>query len=282
MSRLTPRVPDRAMRPIARTTVRGLGVFLIFGVVALMTLAGAPTSAASRGAAASPAIGVAAPNEASSPPIAVGGDHVCALPGDGTVLCWGGNTFGQLGNGSITDPNAPAGDVELQQIVIADAASASGGNCVDVVADGSVVRCHGSASLTGVTAIAAGFTHTCALLGDATVKCWGSNAAVDGGQFGVSQSGGELGDGTTVPRPAPVAVVAAPTETAPLSDVRALSAANRYTGAVLADGSARCWGDTPQGASLAPVAVMADATHPLMQILSISAGYTSACALLAD
>jgi len=46
-----------------------------------------------------------------------------------------------------------------------------------------------------VTAIAAGFEHTCALMADFTVRCWGNN------------SHGELGDGTTTTPPTPVTAV---------------------------------------------------------------------------
>lgn len=217
--------------------------------------------------------------------LAVGGNHTCALPGDGTVLCWGAdNAFGQLGFGQVTDPHAPAGDVAVIHVVVADAASAGGGDCVDVVADGSVIRCHGAASLTGVTAIAAGYSHTCALLAGTTVKCWGSNAATtDGGLFGPApRSGGELGDGTTTVRPAPINVIAGPGQAVALSGVRALSAATGYTCAVLTDDTAKCWGDAPQETSLAPITVMADASHPLTRIATISAGDSNACAALLD
>jgi len=243
----------------------------------------APSATATLQAPATSAPPAAALEAGSSPLIAVGGIHVCALPGDGTVLCWGSlNYFGELGDGRIADPTDPAGDTLVQQIVIADTNSAGGRDCVDVSEDGFVVRCHGSASLTGVTAIAAGYSHTCALLEDTTVKCWGSNAAIQGDPFTTSYSGGELGDGTTTVRPAPVTVIAGPRESAALSGVRSLSAATGYTCAVLIDDTARCWGNAPQATSLAPIPVMADANQPLTEIASISAGDRMACAVLLD
>jgi alpha-tubulin suppressor-like RCC1 family protein len=39
--------------------------------------------------------------------IAVGGDHVCGLATTGAVYCWGGNAFGQLGDGTVTNRSAP-------------------------------------------------------------------------------------------------------------------------------------------------------------------------------
>jgi alpha-tubulin suppressor-like RCC1 family protein len=218
----------------------------------------------------------------STSPLAVGGTQYCALPGDGSVVCWGDDSSGQLGDGQVK-PSAAPGKVLTLQTVIANAASGSGGGCSNLVADGSVVKCHGSASLSGVVAIAAGFSHTCALLADTTVKCWGSNSPITGGQLGSAQrSGGALGDGTAIDRPAPVTVLAGPGLTTPLSGVVALTAALGYTCALLADTTAKCWGDAPQAHSLAPTAVMADATHPLTGILGLSAGDMHACARLSD
>ncbi len=220
------------------------------------------------------------PGSFETPPLAVGGNHICVLPGDGTVVCWGDNTFGQVGNGEFLDPSAPAGDSLVQQVVLADAAANGIPDCEDVTPDGFILRCRGSASLEDVTAIAAGYSHTCALLADTTVKCWGSNAPIDGGIFGESLTGGELGDGTTVARPFPAPVIGGPGEAAALAGVRALSAAAGYTCAVMVDGTARCWGNAPQATSSAPIPVMADAATPLTDIAAISTGDANACAVL--
>ena len=39
--------------------------------------------------------------------IAAGDEHTCALPGDGSVWCWGRNEGGQLGNGSVETSATP-------------------------------------------------------------------------------------------------------------------------------------------------------------------------------
>ncbi|MBN1439629.1 MAG: hypothetical protein JW929_09490 [Anaerolineales bacterium] len=91
--------------------------------------------------------------------VAVGGSHTCALTKTGGVNCWGGNSSGQLGDGSTTDRNAPATVSGLS---------------------------------SGVAAIAAGGSHTCALLDNGSVKCWGLN---DDGQLG---NGGNANSNTPV------------------------------------------------------------------------------------
>jgi alpha-tubulin suppressor-like RCC1 family protein/pimeloyl-ACP methyl ester carboxylesterase len=80
--------------------------------------------------------------------ISAGIQHACAIFGGGKVLCWGDNTYGQLGSGSTAPAYAP------------------------VVVPG----------ISTATQVAAGFNHTCARLSDATVKCWGRNNT---GQLGI-------------------------------------------------------------------------------------------------
>ena len=71
--------------------------------------------------------------------LAPGGFHSCALA-DGRVFCWGGNSFGQLGDGTSQDRLSPVGVQGL---------------------DGDTV------------ALSAGLAHTCAVLSTGRVECWG-------------------------------------------------------------------------------------------------------------
>jgi cysteine-rich repeat protein len=121
-------------------------------------------------------------------------------------------------------------------------------------------------NLSGVVSISAGGTHTCALLADGTMRCWGGNYS------------GQLGNGEQVYSRKPVAVSG-------LGGVVSISAGGSHTCAVLSDGTARCWGENRTGQlgnagsdrSLLPVSV-----SDLSGVASISAGELHTCAVLTN
>ena len=139
--------------------------------------------------------------------IAAGGNHSCAILDDGSVRCWGLGESGQLGYGN----NASIGDNEEVSSV-------------------SPVNLSGHAA----KAITAGLAHTCALLDDDSVRCWGLG------------SNGQLGYARTTAEPSPN--VLGPVDVGPGRAVRAITAGAAHTCAILDDGSVRCWGlnDTGQ------------------------------------
>ncbi|CAN3977488.1 RCC1-like domain-containing protein [Kitasatospora purpeofusca] len=149
--------------------------------------------------------------------IAGGGDRSVALRREGTVMAWGENTVGQLGDGTTVDRGLP----------------------VWVCATGATAPC-GSAGtvLGGITAIAAGVGHTVALRSDGTLRAWGGNGF------------GQLGDGTYTSRSTPVRVCAGNT-TAPCgtfqSGISAIAAGFEFSVALRSDGGVRAWGNNDHG-----------------------------------
>jgi alpha-tubulin suppressor-like RCC1 family protein len=111
--------------------------------------------------------------------LAASARHTCAIDDDGAAWCWGNNQFGQLGDGTTTDRHVPtrvSGTIAFTRIVVAS----------------------GFASLGNVTPpnprATGGVAHTCALTEAGAAFCWGWNGD------------GQLGDGSTTTRLAPVAV----------------------------------------------------------------------------
>ena len=165
--------------------------------------------------------------------VASGGAHSCALTTAGAVWCWGDNTNGQLGNNSNNQSSAPVAVSGLS---------------------------------SGVRAIAAGVSSTCAIKTDGSVWCWGLNDV------------GELGNNSTTDSPVPVAVNG-------LSGVTQISMGAYHACAIATSGSAWCWGLNGDGEvgnnstanSLVPVPV-----NGLSPVISIAAGQNNSCAVEAD
>ncbi len=116
--------------------------------------------------------------------------HTCAALAGGSARCWGFNSQGQVGGTGGAAPTTVPG-------------------------------------LTGVTDIAAGGLHSCAVTGG-PVRCWGSDTL------------GALGDGTPVASPGPVTVSG-------LTDAGEVEAAGSSTCARRSGGQVRCWGDNGSG-----------------------------------
>jgi alpha-tubulin suppressor-like RCC1 family protein len=220
--------------------------------------------------------------------VSVNDNYACAVMMGGTVMCWGSNGFGQLGNGTNTSTGKP---VVVTGLSSATAVSAGLSHVCAVLADHTAV-CWGNGGqgelgasanvtasntpvavpgLTNVAAIAAGALHTCAVLTDGTAQCWGDN------------TDGALGNGTTstIPSGNPTAVTG-------LSGATAIAAGSGFSCAVLAGGAVSCWGRNTSGqlgthVLTSTVAVPTATTlEGLSGVTSLSAGTVAACVVLSD
>jgi alpha-tubulin suppressor-like RCC1 family protein len=149
--------------------------------------------------------------------ISAGGNHTCALLSGGTVVCWGADWAGQLGDGATITPPVP-GVRTVSGVWIPVQVK-------DVV---------GTGTLSNVTQISARGDHTCALLNDHTIECWGNNYD------------GQLGNGTTTQSSTPVQVKDVG-GTGTLSNVTQISAGGWHTCALLNDHTVECWGAGDSG-----------------------------------
>ena len=182
-----------------------------------------------------------------------GKHHTCAILDNGSVSCWGEGSDGQLGNGATSDKSTPTLTSSLGTGRTAVALS-SGAFHTCAILDNGAVSCWGygnngqlgnggtsdkttptlTSSLgTGRTAVAlsSGGSHTCAILDNGAVSCWG------GGYYGQLGNGG-WSDKTT------------PTLTSSLGTGRtavALSSGNYHTCVILDNGAVSCWGEGDYG-----------------------------------
>ena len=183
--------------------------------------------------------------ESSIEAIAAGSLHSCALKTDGGVVCWGNNSSGQLGDGTMTNSLTPVevsglpGDVKALAagaqhtcaLTIDDQIWCWGGNDFGQLGDGTTESRTTPLPVGGlpdapVVVLTAGFRHTCALTSSAGISCWGGN------------SSGQVGDGTTTDLALPAAVVDLTT------DVAAVEAGGFHTCALSDDGVVMCWGES--------------------------------------
>ncbi len=215
--------------------------------------------------------------------VAAGAYHTCGILGDGTVWCWGVNDKGQLGDGTLTNSASPVHVVALP---------------------------------SAADDLSAGRSHSCAVLSDGSLWCWGDNASgqigpdvdsstatpqallgLDGAVAQVacgddftcvrmtqddsvwcwgSNAQGQLGDESGQDSATPVSV----SLTAGALDI---AAGARHACAVLTDGSVWCWGDNRAGQVVGdgqPSHAGPQQVHLASQALSVAPGDRHTCSLL--
>jgi alpha-tubulin suppressor-like RCC1 family protein len=176
--------------------------------------------------------------------LAAGGYHSLALLGDGTVVAWGENGNGQLGDGTHSWDHG-LGPVQVLNLrgITAIAAGywhglalridgtvwAWGSNSYGQLGDNSQSERYAPVRVSGLTnviAIAAGTEFSLALKGDGTVWAWGDNSY---GQLGDGNGGGS-------------AFSAVPVQVSGLTGITAISGGYQHALALKNDGTVRAWG----------------------------------------
>jgi alpha-tubulin suppressor-like RCC1 family protein len=240
--------------------------------------------------------------------IALGTLHSCAILADDTVACWGDGAQGQLGTGKSGPgyhepfPTAVPGLTGVTRLVLAWNESCA------ILSDGSV-QCWGDArygqlgngkqgdgyieakpvavtGLSGVLDLALNAQSACAVRGDGSVACWGSNS--DGALGFESPMCGPylvtIGDGGPVPMMSPCEV--APREVSGVTGAIEITAGGDHQCALLGDHTVSCWGEDTfgqlgdgmqgTGVTQSPSLIAGfSAEH-------VAAGFVYNCALLAD
>jgi alpha-tubulin suppressor-like RCC1 family protein len=205
----------------------------------------APAAGATEAASSTPLPTQGSSKQASS--IAAGRSHSCAVTTAGGVRCWGKNEHGELGNGTFADSRTP---VDVMGLSHGMKAVVAGWGHTCALTDSGGVKCWGynkngelgnganenlnrpadvRGLTSGVISLEAADDHTCALLANGAVRCWGFNMY------------GQLGDGTSVNRNTPVDV------TGLNGTIGALAAGWGHTCALSTAGGVKCWGNNEYG-----------------------------------
>jgi alpha-tubulin suppressor-like RCC1 family protein len=165
--------------------------------------------------------------------VTAGQEHTCALTTGGGVKCWGNNRNGVLGDGTSGNwRRIPANVFGLA---------------------------------TGVVAISAGYSHTCALSLGGGVKCWGDNLLA------------QLGTNDNFNRTEPTNVVGLST------GVAAIATGGFHTCALMTTGGVKCFGYNGSGQVGDPASgfrsKLVDVVGLTAGVVAITAGLSHTCAL---
>ncbi|MEO5627230.1 MAG: hypothetical protein ABIQ70_14590 [Dokdonella sp.] len=215
--------------------------------------------------------------------IDAGSSHSCAWMGGDAFSCWGNNTYGQIGVGSVgrstqavdvigLDSGTSAIGVGSEHVcaIRSGAVFCWGDNRLGQLGNGNHDE-HATPTATSglesdVASLSLGGDHACALTQDGSAKCWGDNAQ------------GQLGDNTQMERTTPVDVVGLG------AGVRQIATASEHSCALTATGGVKCWGSNQLGElgnnSTDDHFLPGDVAGLTSGVAAISVGSVHSCALL--
>src|SRR2546427_92202 len=249
-------------------------------------------------APANPSIGVgqtqqftASGARAPTAAVSAGGQYTCVLLPDGTAQCVGRNQFGQLGNGTLNDASVL---VAVNGLTTATRVAAGDEFACALLGDGTV-RCWGLgesgqrgdgtfgtfapspvavSGLTGAVAVASGYGHACALLGDGTMRCWGENVE------------GQLGNGTTANPSTGPPGSSVPVAVSGITGAASITTGAYHTCVLLGLGTVRCWRRNFEGQLGNGTATSASTPGRVVDVtgaIAVTGGWwRHSCALLSD
>ncbi len=167
--------------------------------------------------------------------------HSCAILSDDTIKCWGNNVSGQIGDRTTTNRNTPVSVIGISNARIVEV----GSHFTCTLLNNDTIKCWGAnpngelgngtltfrslipvsvIEISNIAHLDVGYSHSCALLTDNSIKCWGLN------------SSGGIGDGTTERwKPTPVSVVG-------INNANAIAVGRSFSCALLSDNTIKCWG----------------------------------------
>jgi alpha-tubulin suppressor-like RCC1 family protein len=213
--------------------------------------------------------------------IVAGDSHTCAILDNASVKCWGANATGQLGLGDTNNRGDVSGEMgdTLNSVDLGSGRTAksivAGGSHTCALLDDNSVKCWGKAddgqlgtgkeftlgdasgemgnTLLAIdlgtgrtaTAIAVGGEHSCAILDNSSIKCWGKNSS---GQLGLGHNDTRGGDQVLLSTGAPLMGDLLPSvDLGTGRTARAITAGDNQTCAILDNESIKCWGSNTAG-----------------------------------
>jgi alpha-tubulin suppressor-like RCC1 family protein len=185
----------------------------------------------------------------------VGSGVTCVLFSNRSLKCWGEGQYGQLGYGNTQN----IGDDELPSSV---------GSIRITMTPGVTVQSAGGALI-----------HTCALLSDGSVKCWGSGCC--------NGYGTGIGDNEVPASVGPLNI-----GTPPGIRIQALALNGIYSCVMLSNGDVKCWGNNNFGqlgsgntvsvSNPSNAGTISVTSSPAVRVRQLAAGFQHVCALLSD